>query len=272
MKKICIVGTADTIYNIPYDTHEIWLVGTATKLNHIKKADRIFEIHERWRVEDLIKNGHMYTRFQCPIYVRDCNEYDGLFPHIKYFPGKEIMETFNDDYFTNSIAWMIAWAILEKVDEITIVGVHLDNAQEYTHERPCVEYWLGRAKERGINVVIPKDSYICHKHFLYGYDEVPSTWEKIASKRKLTERMIKEAIAGYNKALVTATQIQTMKGMFQDLSNECEYDVPDYIKDYREKIRERLKELPELNEEMLRCKEIFDRFFGANLMLDLFER
>lgn len=70
-------------------------------------------------------------------------------------------------YLTSTPAYMVAYALLQddiareagrdgdRISEIWLAGVELRVTKEFWVERPCFEYWLGRAQERGIRVVEP---------------------------------------------------------------------------------------------------------------------
>ena len=64
------------------------------------------------------------------------------------------------DYFTSSIAYMIAEAIRRGATTIGLWGVDLSDDTEYVDQRPCAEYWLGLAQGMGIEVYVPPQSAI----------------------------------------------------------------------------------------------------------------
>ena len=78
---------------------------------------------------------------------------------IKY-PLKSITKYFKSEYFTNTITYMIALAIYQKVERISLYGIDASYGGQYHQDKSGVEYWIGRAIERGIDVVCPKDSHL----------------------------------------------------------------------------------------------------------------
>jgi len=87
------------------------------------------------------------------------------------FPLSEIMQQLpSGDYQTCMISMMLALAILEGVDEIGIYGCDLAHDSEYTYQRPCVEYWLGFARGRGIKVHVPRESDLLKAGQIYAYE------------------------------------------------------------------------------------------------------
>lgn len=97
-------------------------------------------------------------------------------PLSEPFPLEECVKEFGYPYFTNTIAYMIAYALLKGVQEIELYGVNQAGSHEYMEERGGVEYWLGVANGRGVKVTINgKDSQLLKykgrygNEILYGY-------------------------------------------------------------------------------------------------------
>lgn len=64
-----------------------------------------------------------------------------------------IAERLGIDYFTSTVAYMVAHAIDEGVDAIDFWGCyHWEGMAEYTQQKPCLEAWCGYAIARGIAV------------------------------------------------------------------------------------------------------------------------
>jgi len=78
---------------------------------------------------------------------------------IKY-PLEEIIKTFNTRYFTNTVSYMIAYAAYLKIPKLAIYGVDTAFGAPYAQENRGVEYWIGRAEERGIEVYVPDASQL----------------------------------------------------------------------------------------------------------------
>lgn len=72
-------------------------------------------------------------------------------PNTKQFPIREVFD--QGGYITNSISWMLAHALYEKVDTVFLYGCPMSFDSEYSFERPSVLYWIGILKGAGILVV-----------------------------------------------------------------------------------------------------------------------
>lgn len=104
-------------------------------------------------------------------------------PLSEAFPLKECVKQFGLPFFSNTICYMIAYALLKGAKEIELYGVNQAGSYEYTGEKGGVEYWLGVAAGRGVNVTIHgKNSQLLKykgrngEGMLYGYFQ---TYEQI---------------------------------------------------------------------------------------------
>src|SRR3990167_2163638 len=90
-------------------------------------------------------------------------------PKSEAFPIHEVVKEFGIPYFSNTICYMIAYALLKGVKEIDIFGVNQAGSHEYAEEKGSVEYWIGVAVGRGVKVTINgKDSGLLRYKGRYG--------------------------------------------------------------------------------------------------------
>jgi hypothetical protein len=88
------------------------------------------------------------------------------------YPLQEVINYFGVDYFTNTVDFALALAIYEGFTEIDLYGVNMVFGSEYEFEKAGVEYWIGQAMGRGINVHVFGDTSSILKTrdgLLYGY-------------------------------------------------------------------------------------------------------
>lgn len=78
---------------------------------------------------------------------------DGV-PYIdlETYPIEAVIDRFGTDYFSNSVDYAIALALLEGFTEIDLYGVNLMHLTEYIYLKAGVEYWIGRAHGMGVTV------------------------------------------------------------------------------------------------------------------------
>ena len=104
------------------------------------------------------------------------------------YPQVEITDQFGS-YFTNSVSWMIADAIAQGFEKISVWGVDMAQDSEYGHQRPSCEYFLGVAQGLGIEVEIAPTSDLLASPFLYGAEDGGPMRKKFDARYKeLTER------------------------------------------------------------------------------------
>lgn len=80
------------------------------------------------------------------------------------FPLEEIANRFGTRYFTHTIPMLIAYALHKGATRLVLPGCDYWPAQdvhmEFAHQRPCAEWWLGFAHGRGVEVIVPKHSFL----------------------------------------------------------------------------------------------------------------
>ena len=123
---------------------------------------------EAWGLNDLIMNRELSLLFNVhksipKIIIDKCNQNNvsivtlqknDLVNNNIIYPLKEIIEDFNTDLFTNSIDYMIAYAIYKKYEQIDIYGVSMGSVYEYKFQKPSLEFWIGYALGKGIKINI----------------------------------------------------------------------------------------------------------------------
>ncbi len=89
-------------------------------------------------------------------------------PFSVEFPLSGLKEKFGREYYMSSFAYMVAWSMYMGYKEIQLYGVNMvyddDLIQRYNFE-----YWLGRAEQSGIKVVLSQQCDLL-KCYNYGYD------------------------------------------------------------------------------------------------------
>jgi hypothetical protein len=169
-KKIAIVGKAPSSLGLAPYKDETWQIWTLSDLVLAKQAPRYdvqFELHElsqltaRQPYIDWLKAAK-----DKPLVIRDATP---ELPHGLPFPKDLIVEKYGR-YFTNTVSWEIALAIEVGAEEIGVWGVDMAASDEYSHQRPSCEYFLGLAAGKGIKVLLPPQCDLCKCAGLYGFD------------------------------------------------------------------------------------------------------
>lgn len=115
------------------------------------------------------------------------------YPSLVEFPLHEVVAEFGQAYFNSTAAYAIAFAIWRgDVTQISVFGFDFTYANSHQAEkgRACVEFWIGIAVSRGIDVKVPHvstllDACVPHER-LYGYDTLDVKFERNAEGELVT--------------------------------------------------------------------------------------
>lgn len=241
--KVAIVGFAPSSMHLaPFqdESWEIWTLNNIYSALPLNRWDRWFELHKNFReyppMHDVRMDAGAIVRGDSrpavgavvqhvdwlkqqapdrPIYFLD-DEPD-IPAGVKY-PLDQVLAWCQQEgvapYFTNSISYMIALALMDGYKTIGVWGVDMAAGGEYQQERPSVEYWLGVAK-RYAEVVLPKESELL-KARLYGYE----LDNQFVTKAKVR---FQELMNNHNRALEQAKQAMDAANYFRGAAEDCQY-------------------------------------------------
>lgn len=137
--------------------------------------DRYFEIHPL----DLLRKPEAHRRDgyedrlkSLPIlYMQEA--YKDI-PNAIRYPIEKVVDNIGFDYFNSSISYLMGMALLEGANKIGIWGVDMADIEptpgdpsyisEFAYQRPNMEYLIGLARGRGIEVYIPEKSPLATFH------------------------------------------------------------------------------------------------------------
>ena len=181
--KVCIVGHAGTTRAAaPYDdpSFEFWGCNELAMQPDIAsiggRFDLWWNIHPRAEIEP----DHIEWVKSCGKPTFMVEQYTDI-PTAVRFPHETVEQSFPRHYWTSTIAWQVAYALVMEYTEIHIYGVEMTcesergEPSEYGYQRSCLEYWLGLAEGRGVQVVLPErcETLRTVTGWRYGYDQPP---------------------------------------------------------------------------------------------------
>lgn len=161
MRRVAIIGKAGTSGLAPWRDMqwEIWGMPWIS----CPRVTRLFDVHtqECWAENTKLKDADWIDMYRSeyadvPVYC-DPSRFN-VFINPVPFPFEEIRASLPFYYLENSIAYQLALAIHEGVDEIGLWGIHMTGSGEYIEERPSVTYLIGLAQGRGIDVTVAPGS------------------------------------------------------------------------------------------------------------------
>lgn len=196
MKDIIILGMGSTRSDCPFDS-EVWGVNTGYRqvqeLNG--RIDKLFIAHR----------GQEYDWVGDPIF--DWDEMNGLvnkgleivslfkvkqLKKITRIPFRTMYNKFGTNYFSDTIAYMVAYALhintrkngkgllkLKEPMRLRFYGVDMQSQDEYSTERGGIEYFIAVAKTLGVSVWIHETSALMRTDSGQPYGFRKINWKKI---------------------------------------------------------------------------------------------
>jgi hypothetical protein len=171
--KVAIVGFATSSRDLaPFDdpSYEIWTLNQLYR--HVPRSTRHFDIHCNWQEDNVEGTDHAGWIKDAPIptYMMDAHP---EFPNVVRYPIERVIKNAGIDYFTSTVAFEVGLAMAEGFKEIALFGIDLIVGTEYSVQKANLEFWLGMAHARGINVRIPCESALLKQQYRYGYEREP---------------------------------------------------------------------------------------------------
>lgn len=161
-RKVAIVGGHPSRREAPF-AHKEWDIWAFASLRvHTPRVSRWFEMHalqdlkEQLRTPTRARRSFLeYMRYlrrlPCPVFMQRTHTW---LPRSVRYPLRDALSGFGR-CFSGTAAYMIALAIMERYETIGLWGIRLDTGHAYVRQRSAVEYLLGVARQRGIDVYLP---------------------------------------------------------------------------------------------------------------------
>lgn len=156
--SVAVVGLSPTTHNLaPWNDPDWEIWGLPWDEGYWVKCARLFEMHDIRLLDSRNSKRpkdyfHRLQTIDVPLYMQE-----RYFPNVTEFPFDEVAKT-TGYYFNSSIAYAIALAIHENAERIGVYGVDMKGDDEYGYQKPNIEYLLGLAKGKGIEVIVPEQS------------------------------------------------------------------------------------------------------------------
>jgi SAM-dependent methyltransferase len=161
---------------------EVWAINA---VGDVVQCDRIFHMDDV-RVQELRSAERPDSNIAAmlewmkthpgPIYTSRANP---AYPGTVDYPLQDVVNSVTTSYFNGTCAYAVAFAIHLGVKKISMFGCDFTypNSHHAEKGRACVEFWLGIAWARGIDIALPVETTLMDanepaaKKF-YGYDMV----------------------------------------------------------------------------------------------------
>jgi len=239
--KIAIVGTAQSSVLDALKLGDDWHIWSLNgSWNVYKDRSKLhFEIHSE---EQLVQDGVTQDYLD---YLSSIGEKlivlhkNPRWPSATPYPTNEVVKHFNKHkYFNNTVAYMLAFAIMQNPKEIAIYGVDMATDDfrgggEYTYQRPCCEYYIGWAEGMGIKVTLPSACPLRKTAHMYAA-EMPMQ-QALFLKGKYKEAMEQQAriehdrqqhMNAANQRMVDSAYYKGVMDFISNASKQLHYDMP----------------------------------------------
>ena len=176
---------------------EIWGCNMSYTLQPGLTGLFIFDPPEHW-----LPNKDKYEAFIAdvndlgiPIYMQEKHE---RIPRSVPFPAEALIDEYGFAYFQSTLTWQVAYAISQGFERIIMHRIHcMPDSAEYFPQKAGMDFWLGMAYGRGVEIMISDDSHLCRPHPwhspIYGYEQ------------KIDGDIIAQAISGILRQLLRLT-------------------------------------------------------------------
>lgn len=210
--KIAILGTAPTSRDLAPFADPEWSIWACSPGNEgqLPRVDVWFEIHA---LQDMTsKENHSWV-FKHYAYLAAQNftvimqEKNAYVPKAEVYPLEEMIKRYGRNWFTSSIAYMLALAIAKRPEEIALFGVDMAAGQEkYTQQRAGCVRFIEFAEAAGIKVTIPRESSLGTPVPLYGYAEASPFGRRLQMVMGDVTRTIAQLDADIDRLRLTRAQ------------------------------------------------------------------
>lgn len=195
--KIAIVGSEPMSHGLaPWDdsSWEIW--GSGLGSWKYPRVDRHYEVHAFDLVERVFGAealdpylNHLREQPSVRVLVKQ----DDL-PNGELIPWRKLYKEFSPYFFTSTMAWAMAEAILTPgVTDISLYGIDCTAKEEYALQRQGVQFFIVEAERRGINVSAPLESDIMVPTPSYGLREFDNQYRKALARKRMYEAEVRAA-------------------------------------------------------------------------------
>lgn len=176
LDNIIILALGPSWYKCPEKLkpgEELWAINTMFRS---RKANRIFMMHDLKHEILLMDYDYIKHVNEAGVPIYTAGSYPVFDNNIEY-PIVDVLKHFGAGFFLNVMCYMLALAIMEGTKKITMYGADFrtDTGHEYRiNEKGAVEFWLGVAIGKKIEVEFPEESYLLKRMMtgsFYGYQQ-----------------------------------------------------------------------------------------------------
>jgi len=221
LKELTILGCGPTHVECKYNTEEIWGVnGTYT---FAKRLSKLFITDGPDQAIDDVPGAGKIRKLGCPLILASrfpgiAEQFEKAGVKVEVFPINEVMQKFPTKFYSNSLAYMMAYALLHNVsvqepgdplphvidgyNKIYFYGIDMMTNSSYLVEKGGVEFWMGVAMGLGVEVINTRGSATgkTWNGKMYGWwgdpdhgsEKLLAPWEMIPGNKEPTNEWVKK--------------------------------------------------------------------------------
>jgi len=160
MKEVIILGCGPSRVECLYHCETWGVNGCYTFAN---KLDKLFMTDGPDVMAEDVARRHDIAKYGCTLIL--AHRFPEVVPAferagipIEVYPIDKIVDKFKTRFFSNSIAYMLAYALYYDYEKIWFYGIDMMSNTTYIQEKGGVEFWMGVACGMGVEVVNTKGS------------------------------------------------------------------------------------------------------------------
>ncbi len=275
-REVCILGYAEETRDLVFSLGKhvnIWGINAAHFFSHRNDSEGgwlpqtqamatdWFQMHPRnWRNPKgettnyfgrPVEHLQFLQQFQGNVWLQKA---DPEIPNAKVYPLEQIIKAAGRRHFTSTFAYQAALLWYQhvvqgiKTKTLHILGVNLSSIDEYIHQKSCVEYWLGRLEEAGIQLEIPAGSALL-KGKLYATDSGGDLSDHAFERLQYWKNKYMEHWANVNTAVSMKEDTRYWASKLSEISEKHKDQFTEELKaDIQSALDNRVKVLTQLSD------------------------
>jgi len=273
-KSVAMVGfSSNHRERAPLDDEniEIWGLNKLHLQDWFVRYDRMFQLHPLPYLKDCMgmsESDRQHYEWLCEPHddlILYCQEEYEEFPSATRFPIERMRKKYRD-FYTSTLAYMMALALDEGYTHIELYGYDMEADTEYRAQRDSAEYFIGLAEGLGAKVYMPKNCSLLKIGLgMYAYETMEVGFRTVLEGRAIElGQQLKEAGAQYN---MIAGQIDEMTKLA-----EKDESLNPRIQELEMKAQEKVQLLNIINGAQSECDEIIRMFDEHYNQLTIMEK
>lgn len=178
-KSVAMVGFSSRHRELaPFDDEniEIWGLNRLHQQEWFTRYDRMFQLHPLSYLKDCIgfsEGDRDHYDWLCKPhddFILYCQEQYEEFPSAVRYPIEKMRKKYKD-FFTSTLAYMMALALDEGFTHFELYGFDMEAETEYKTQRDSTEYFIGLAEGLGHKVYLPRNCKLLNAGIgMYAYE------------------------------------------------------------------------------------------------------